>query len=348
MRTLASVQKIESVLPHTNADSLEIARVLGWNVVVKKGEFKAGDLCVYVECDSILPERPEFEFMRSKKFRVKTIKLRGQVSQGICFPLSILPQDCDLYYKSVPYVDDDCTEILGIVKYDPEVAMNHGGPNALHISTFPSFIPKTDEVRVQSMPRLLSDYKGTLCYATEKLDGSSFTAYYTRGKDGDHMGICSRNQEIKPIPENAGNVFYEVAKQYNLFENMHEWYCNIAIQGEVIGPKIQGNRYNLKKPELRLFSILFINDWIYGNLGKLEEVSRALKIPTAPIIKDAFKLPATVDEMVEMSKGVSELNPSVPREGIVVRSWNHIPDPNHKVSKLSFKVINPDYLLKYE
>jgi len=344
MRALASIQKIDKITPIVGAEKIECARILGWNVVVQKGLYQEGDRVVYCECDSILPERPEFEFMRSKKFRVKTIKLRGQVSQGICFPLSILPEPKDSgRWKD----DDDCTDVLGVVKYDPEAAMNHGGPNAVHVSTFPSFIPKTDEVRIQSMPNLLRIYQGTLCYATEKLDGSSFTAYYIRGKM-DKMGICSRNQEIKPLPENDGNIFYEVAKQYKLFENMHEWYCNIAIQGEVIGPKIQGNRYNLKKPELRLFSVLFINDWIYGSLEKLEEVSRALGIPTAPVIKDMFKLPSSVDEMVRMSQGNSALNHDIPREGIVVRSWNHIPDPIHKVSKLSFKVINPDYLLKYE
>src|SRR4051812_39405747 len=106
MRTLASIQTINAVEPILNADAIEKIRVLGWWVVAKKGEHKLGDKVVYCEIDSLLPERPEFEFLRASSFkpaqvdetgsvvipagfRIKTIKLRGQVSQGICFPLSI-------------------------------------------------------------------------------------------------------------------------------------------------------------------------------------------------------------------------------------------------------------------
>ncbi len=91
-RKLATIQKIIEVHPIVNADNLERAVIKGWNVVVKKGEFQAGDLCVYCEIDSLMPERPEFEFLESKKYRIKTTKFRGQVSQGIAFPLSILPE----------------------------------------------------------------------------------------------------------------------------------------------------------------------------------------------------------------------------------------------------------------
>src|SRR3954469_22798694 len=106
MRTLASIQTVNAAEPIPNADAIERIRVLGWWVVVKKGEFKPGDKLVYCEIDSLLPERPEFEFLRLSSFkpaqlddagetilpagfRIKTVKLRGQVSQGICFPLSI-------------------------------------------------------------------------------------------------------------------------------------------------------------------------------------------------------------------------------------------------------------------
>ena len=108
MRKLASIQTVNAVEPIPNADAIERVRVLGWWVVSKKGEHKPGDKLVYCEIDSLLPERPEFEFLRPSSFkpaqtddlgnvtvaagfRIKTIKLRGQVSQGICFPLSILP-----------------------------------------------------------------------------------------------------------------------------------------------------------------------------------------------------------------------------------------------------------------
>ena len=114
MRKLASIREIKEIRPVENADAIEVTIVDGWECVVKKSEnFKVGDKIVYIEIDSIVPERPEFEFLRERKFRVRTIKLRKQISQGLVLPLSILPQG---RYE----LEDDVTEVLGIKKYDPE------------------------------------------------------------------------------------------------------------------------------------------------------------------------------------------------------------------------------------
>lgn len=344
MRKLATIQTIDSILPHDNADSLEIARVLGWNVVVKKGEFKPGDPCVYCEIDSILPERPEFEFLRKSKFRVKTIKLRGQVSQGICFPVSLIENKSPDFYAEGITCGQDVTEFLGVTKYDPEFAANNG-MGAARVRNFPGFIVKTDEVRVQNLPRMLMDYKGTLCYVTEKLDGSSFTAFVKDGK----VGICSRNMQIDISEENAGNVFYSTAKQYGLFEKLDpKFYEGLAIQGEVIGPKIQGNKYKLQKPELRLFSVLDIKERRYLGLDKLMGIAEALSVPTVPILDTKYELTSSIDELVKMSIAPSYLNREMTREGIVIRSLEYIPEPCRELRELSFKVISPEYLLKYD
>ena len=114
MRKLATVQKISKVEKIENADKIEKVYVNGWEVVVKKGEFKENDLIVFVEIDSIVPERPEFEFLRDRKFRIRTVKLRKQISQGLVCPLSILPNK---KWKE----GDDVTDILGVKKYDPEL-----------------------------------------------------------------------------------------------------------------------------------------------------------------------------------------------------------------------------------
>ena len=129
MRKLASIQKIVSLEPIKDADKIEKATVLGWELVVaKKDNFKVGDLVVYCEVDSILPDKPEFEFLRERKFRIKTIKLRGQVSQGICFPLSILP-------KAKYNEGEDVTEVFGARKYDPWRSLNARRQNDLHLLT---------------------------------------------------------------------------------------------------------------------------------------------------------------------------------------------------------------------
>lgn len=90
MSELATIQRITNVRHHNNADALDIVKVLGWEVVTKRDEFKVGELCVYICIDTILPEVPEFEFLRNKHFRIKPIQLRKEYSNGICFPLSIL------------------------------------------------------------------------------------------------------------------------------------------------------------------------------------------------------------------------------------------------------------------
>ena len=112
MRKLVSIQEIKDIKPIENADKIEVVKVLGWNVVVKKDEFKIGDKIVYAEIDSLFPEKEEFEFLRDRHFRIRTIRLRGQVSQGICFPMDILPEG---NYE----IGDDVTKILGVTKYEP-------------------------------------------------------------------------------------------------------------------------------------------------------------------------------------------------------------------------------------
>lgn len=145
MRKLASIQRIKALEPIEGADAIERATVLGWQLVVKKDEFRVGELCIYCEIDSILPEKPEFEFLKSRGMRIRTIRLRGQISQGICFPLSFLPAE------TLIEEDSDVTEILGVTKYEPPIPASLAG---VMKGAFPSFIPKTDETRVQVLQNM--------------------------------------------------------------------------------------------------------------------------------------------------------------------------------------------------
>ncbi|MFK7932768.1 MAG: RNA ligase (ATP) [Saprospiraceae bacterium] len=197
MRKLASIQRIKALAPIPNADAIVRATVLGWQLVVRKDEFQVGDLCVYIEIDSVLPPRPEFEPIRQRTNRIKTIRLRGQISQGICFPLSILP-------VGTPIEEDlDVTEILNITKYEPPIPAQLAGTMK---GNFPSFIPKTEETRVQVLANLLEKYAGEMCFVTEKLDGSSVTYYL----NNDEFGVCSRNLDLL---ETESNSFWKVARE---------------------------------------------------------------------------------------------------------------------------------------
>jgi RNA ligase (TIGR02306 family) len=308
--------------------------------VVKKGEFQENDLCVYVEIDSILPERPEFEFMRSRGFKVKTIKLRGQVSQGIVFPLSILP---GYNAKQDAPEDADVTELLGITKYEPPIPAQLAGTMR---GNFPSFIPKTDETRVQSLQKLLNKYEGEQFYITEKLDGSSATFYVNDGI----FGVCSRNIDLL---ESEGNTFWKVARELEIEQKLRSLGGNIAIQGELIGEGIQGNKYGIKGHTVRFFNVFDIDKYEYYSHEAFAYLVNSLDLLTVPFINTSFSLISSIDQLVELSKGKSVLNPKVHREGIVLRPVVETCDiaAGHALGsngRVSFKVINPDFLLKYE
>lgn len=335
MRKLASIQKIIDIEPIENADNIVVATVLGWQVVIKKGDFEVGDLCVYVEVDSILPDWPEFEFLGSRK-RIKTVKLRGQISQGICFPLSILPKDFSLRYEE----DLDVTDILEITKFEP---FDHESLSGVVKSSFPGFIPKTDETRVQVLQKLLDKYKGETFYQTEKLDGSSAT-FYLRDNN---FGVCSRNQELK---EDDNNKFWSVAKKLNIENKLRRLGKDIAIQGELVGPGIQNNKLQLQDTNVFFFNVFDIKNYNYYNFNDFINLMRELELQTVPIINDNFILNNDIKELVELSKQKSKINHKVWCEGYVFRPINNIIDKQFKSLKenrVSFKVINPNFLIKY-
>lgn len=348
MRKLASIQRILKVEPIENADNLEVVTVLGWKCAVKKQEFSAGDLVVYIEVDSILPDKPEFEFMRARGFRVKTIKLRGQISQGLVLPLSILPQVEHEYGtydngRFIKYTEDqDITDILGITKYEPEIPAQLAGTMR---GNFPSFIPKTDETRVQSLQKLLNKYEGQQFYITEKLDGSSVTFYAYNGV----FGVCSRNIDLL---ESEGNTFWKAARELEIEQKLRSLGGNIAIQGELIGEGIQGNKYGIKGHTVRFFNAFDIDRYEYYSRTPFVYLINSLGLTTVPIVTDRFALVSSIDELVELSKGKSVLNPKVQREGIVLRPVVETCDiaAGHALGsngRVSFKVINPQFLLKY-
>jgi RNA ligase (TIGR02306 family) len=333
-RKLASIQTIEDLHPIEGADNIEVARILGWNVVVKKGQFNVGDIVVYCEIDSVMPaDNPEFEFLRDRKYRIKTVKLRGQISQGIIFPIDILPEDG---YA----VDDDVTKILDIIKYEPPVFNCGGGKLGGHTkSTFPSFIPKTDEIRVQTISKLLPNIAGVPSYITEKIEGTSITSYIR----DDIFGVCSRNMEKKLELDCA---YAEAAIAHGLEEKLKSINKNIAIQGELIGPGIQKNIYRLNVYKIYFYNAWYIDEYKYFSFEELKQLLKDLELDMVPILDENHCIINSVDFYVELSKGNSLLRKESKREGIVIRCPNNT--EVYKLGRLSFKSINPEFLLKQE
>jgi len=336
MRKLATIQTIKELNPIPNADSIEVATILGWKVVVKKGQFKVGDLCVFCEIDSVLPDREWSAFLKDKKFRVRTCRLRGQISQGIAFPLHILTG----VYSSEE--GTDVTEVLGITQYIPQIPACIAG---LVKGLFPTFIPKTDETRIQVLQDVLTRYKGTPCYITEKVDGSSVTYYV---KDGE-FGVCSRNLELK---EDDTNAFWEFAKKVNLKDKMLSLGTNFALQGELIGAGIQKNNLRLPEKKVLFFNLFMINEYKYLDFVNFKSYLARLDLESVPIVNENFILIDNIDELVKLSVDKSLINNKVYREGIVIRPLSEIVDlqmaQGLNNGRVSFKVINPEYLLAYE
>ncbi|MBK8587661.1 MAG: RNA ligase (ATP) [Sandaracinaceae bacterium] len=329
MRALASIQRIRTLQPIRGADAIEAATVLGWQLVVKKGEFQVGDLAVYCEVDSILPARPEFAFLQARGMRIRTVRLRGEISQGICFPLSILPAGVECAEGT------DVTAILGVSKYEPPMPANLAG---VVKGAFPGFIPKTDETRVQVLQEVLDEYAGTACYVTEKLDGSSVT-YYLR--DGE-FGVCSRNLELL---ESEQNSLWNVARALGVEEKLRARGGNLALQGEIIGEGIQGNLYALRGHRVSFFNVFDIDRYRFFDFVELVDVLRGMDLPMVPVLESDYRLENDIPILVRKSMGTSSLH-HVEREGIVIRPLNEA--RSTALGRVSFKAISPEFLLKHD
>lgn len=332
MRKLASIQRIKSLEPIPGADAIEKATVLGWQLVVKKGEFQVGDPCVYCEIDSLMPEREEFAFLKPRGMRIRTVRLRGQYSQGICFPLAILPAGAQ--------VEDglDVTDLLGIVKYEPPIPANLAGKVK---GGFPGFLPKTDETRVQVLQEVLDEFRGLKCYVTEKLDGSSVTYYV---KDG-AFSVCSRNLELYETPDNS---IWRVAREMDLEAKLRSLGGDFAFQGEIIGGGIQGNKYKLKNQTVYFFNVFDIAGCRHLDHAEFMAVMERLQLPGVPLLDADYALTNDIQELVTLSIAKSMLNPDLPREGIVIRPLVEKTTVTAMLGRVSFKAINPEFLVKFE
>ncbi|ETO98824.1 putative RNA ligase [Lachnoanaerobaculum sp. MSX33] len=338
-RKLASIQYVHNITPIEGAEKIECVHVLGWQCVANKGQFGIGDKCVYMEVDSFLPVCERFEFLRASSFkeneimgagfRLKTMKFRGQISQGLVQPLEILPEG---KYE----IGDDVTELLGIRKWEIEERVSNDGTV---IAEFPSEISKTDELRVQSYPELIEEFKSVKgYYISTKMDGCSVTMY----KSGDHFGVCGRNYEYA---DDDKCDMWKYAHEHRIEERLKENNLDdIAIQGEFCGPGIQKNRLNLKTPEWYVFTITDMKTNTRFSMYKTEEICKLLGLNMVPVeeVEEEFKY-KSVDELLERAKG--KYTSGKNKEGIVIRPVETVYS-NTIAGPLSMKVINNDYLLK--
>ena len=336
-RKLASIQVIKELSPINGADAILCAKVLGWECVVKKSEFTVNDKCVYFEIDSVLPIATWNDHLRKeegKKLRVKTIRLRGQLSQGLALPLSILPQGD---YE----VGQDVTSIVGVEKYEPSVPAHLSG---MAKGNFPAFLHKTDETRLQSEPRVLDEAisKGLLLVGTLKMDGTSFTAYR---RDAD-FGVCSRNLDLK---ETEGNAHWRMVRKLKIEEILRSETANLCIQGEMAGPSIQANRMGFKEVDLYLFNLYDIDTGKYLSHNELSVFAKKHGlnvVPTVHRLDFGVVGPMDANHLLDIANNLNYDN-GTPAEGIV---WRSTCETHSEVLKgrMSFKTISNRFLEKYK
>lgn len=352
MAGLATIQRILNIAPIPDADAIEAAHVLGWQVVIKKGEYKIGDLCVYIQIDTLVPETEYFDFLRERKYRVRTIKLRKQISQGLIVPLP----------KGNWNEGDDVTELIGVKKYEkpdnnPERFARPRMPKVWYkkwyyifkynflYKAFPSLQRKqrskfpnhlvgvTDEERIQNIPQVLIQYAGKSFVVSYKLDGSSITIIHSRVFGKSKFRICSRRFELHDKKNDWYRVFVNTDFKFEILKLVrHFGTDDIIVQGEAIG-KFNGNHHNLPSEQIRLFNI-----YVRGKrLNQKDFIDACVKmnIPHCPKYKE-IALNHTMEDILKESEIKDLLNPNVECEGLV---WRCVED------NMSFKVLNNRYLL---
>lgn len=328
IRKLASIRQCAALHAIPGADAIQVAVVDGWTCVVKIGEIEVGQKGVYFEIDSFLPgDDARFEFLRKSSlrkmgdqegFRLRTIRLRGQLSQGLFLPLHLFPE-----VDAAEPVGTDLTARLRVDKYEPPIPADLTGKV---IGPFPGFIPKTDEERVQNLLEAWAGWQGLSFIVTEKLDGTSFTAYQRNG----HFGICSRNWELS---DEDPNSYWKVAVEQDLPAKLGRQ--NLAIQGEMIGEGIQKNMYKLRGQHLFVFHVFDIDARRFYDYEETLAFCQKNDLQIVPLLDANFKLPAEVNTLLQMADGPSVLQAKAKREGLVLRSADR---------KISFKAISNAFL----
>lgn len=348
-RALATVEEITELRPIEGADSIEVARVRGWDVVVRIGDFNAGDRVVFFEIDSFLPlDDSRFAFLAPRGARknpegaeghvLKTARLRGVYSQGLVLPYEQFEAGLT---GLDPQIGDDITgTILGLEKWDPPIPAELAGSAK---GAFPTNFKKTDEERVQNLPWLFDGSQPTpdAWVATEKIDGSSMTVFLLDGEEG----VASRNWDIE---DTSHNSMWKLARELDLHQKMRKWYpaqefldeAEIALQGEIFGPGIQGNPLQVKEVQFRLFTIQYDRQELPRQLWPQWAVDIAVPIHDLPYPKDQDEALAQVENLKSL------INPDRPVEGVVWRNTKETTFPNG--ARASWKAISQRCLLKHD
>jgi RNA ligase (TIGR02306 family) len=337
MRKLVTIREIEEIKPIEGADKICAYRVGGWWVVDQINKYKVGELAVYFEIDSWVPttiapflskDRVPREYNGVRGERLRTIKLRGQYSQGLLMNLSLIGE-WDIENN------EDLAELLNVQKWEaPE--NSSGNPRG----SWPALLKHTDQERAQNLGRDIFVTNKDTCYeVTMKLDGSSMSVYF----DGEEAGVCSRKVNLKL--DNEGNQFIDTERKYEMIKKLKSIGRELAFQGELMGPGIQGNKENLKEKVFFLFDIWDMDNQCYlppeermEMIGYFTEMFNCM-FEHVPLLHWNVTLAdlgiTNMEELISFADGPS-INNNL-REGLVFKSMD---------GKFTWKIISNKFLGK--
>ena len=359
-RHLVTIRKITAINDIAGADRIKVATIDGWEVVVKAGEFNVGDYCVFFEIDSLLPVCEPFMFLADKakvygedpnpRIRLRTMKMKGQISQGLALPTSILD----------PYWNANCDTLdawFNVSKYEPPICLD--GVSARNpAGTFPIFIPKTDEERCQNIfSEYKEKYQNVKFVKSLKLDGSSITmawltdpihfsssvkdletGIYAHDYDDAQFIVASRNQTLRYDPN---NMFWRGVENTQVIERMKVLGKAVAIQGELMGPKIQGNREGFVDYKIFAFRAWWIDEQRMATHEEFCDLCATLGLTMIPQLDTClpFQQYDTVKDMLA-DADIPSINNKI-AEGVVYKSMDLV-----NGQSIHFKAINNKFLLK--
>lgn len=247
---IAQITNIEQIFDKEGKPANTIEYITlndGWRCVSGKGNFQVGDKAIYFEIDSLIPKTLDvgldpnktINFYGNEFWRIKTFRALGYNSQGYAIPPRLLNLD------SVP-LDTDVTNLLGVIQYklvDPETHLEQEGK-------FPEKFKETSQVRIQNLnnPRLENLLKKNYFEKSLKLEGQSMTIYKLDGK----IGVCSHHYEYK---YSADNKYWAAAERQGIITALEKYDGDIGLQGELMGPNMEGNIEKLTEREFFLFDI---------------------------------------------------------------------------------------------
>ncbi len=338
-RKLASVQRVLAVVPIVGADAIEAVKINGWQCVVKKGSFAVGDRGVFFEIDAVPPDAPVYRFLWTPKaaqpvegarpttFRIRTMTLRGCLSQGLFLPLAEAGVEADTPDG------EDVSERLGVTRYDPPMPQGAGELRA----AFPARVPRTDEERVQSAPAVLDELRGHPYVITQKCDGTSST--FLIDPDDETLHACGRNWSIRE----GDNVYWAIARRYDLDAKLRSKSGRYAIQGEICGPGIQKNPLGLKGPQLFVFSAYDLTEARFLDDAAMRALAAEMELDAVPVVESGERFSHDLASLLALAEGVYPGTKNQ-REGVVIRARDERFSPTLN-GRLSFKAISNKYLL---